>query len=146
MRPLRPSPTNFKLCGAEAEFKRAVELNPADADAWIRYAEFSACMGRREESITLATRAVNLEPVSVGINTTLAWVLFLARRYEEAIARCRDTVELGANQYRIYMYLGNAYAGQGKCGSESHRRRVARAQNTGLLLAVDVGVYLHWSR
>jgi serine/threonine-protein kinase len=100
--------------GAEAEYKRALELNPADTDAWVRYAEFCAYMGRREESINLATRAVKLEPVSVETNVYLALILTFARRYEEAIAQCRKTLELDPNHYVSLVWLGLAYAGLGK--------------------------------
>jgi serine/threonine-protein kinase len=100
--------------GAEAEYKRALDLNPADAESWVRYAEFCAYMGREEDSIGLATRAMKMQPVSLQIRRTLALILIWARRFEEALAQCREIVELDPNYFTGHLYVGLAHAGRGR--------------------------------
>ena len=80
---------------AEAEFKRALELNSNDAGAHVGYAKWLLCQGRTDEALAWAQRARNLDPLgaagdllgSPGI--TEGWILFHARRYEEAIRELR---------------------------------------------------------
>jgi TolB-like protein/DNA-binding winged helix-turn-helix (wHTH) protein/Flp pilus assembly protein TadD len=76
---------------AEAEFERALELNPNDAGAYVGYAKWLMCQGRTDEALAWAQRARDLDPLgtagdllgSPGITT--GWILFHARRYDEAI-------------------------------------------------------------
>ena len=100
--------------GAEAEYKRALELDPGDADACIRYGEFCNYMGRPEEGVALVSRAVKLEPLSLETNVYLGMGLTTARRYEEAVLQFHKTLELDPNYYIALIWLGVACAAQGK--------------------------------
>jgi TolB-like protein/Tfp pilus assembly protein PilF len=71
--------------GAEHEHLRALDLNPGNANARSRYAQFLAGMGRHGEAITEAERALELDPLSLIIHTAVGDVLFYARRYDRAI-------------------------------------------------------------
>ena len=63
---------------SEKEFKRAIELNPNYAEAHQWYAEYLAYMGRHDESIKEAKRALELDPLSLGINHILeGFLIFL---------------------------------------------------------------------
>jgi serine/threonine-protein kinase len=81
---------------AEAEFKRALELNSNDAGAYVGYAKWLMCQGRMDDALIWAQRARDLDPLgsagdllgSPGI--TKAWILFHARRYDEAIRELRS--------------------------------------------------------
>jgi TolB-like protein/DNA-binding winged helix-turn-helix (wHTH) protein/Flp pilus assembly protein TadD len=81
---------------AEAEFKRALELNSNDAGAYVGYAKWLMCQGRMDDALVWAQRARDLDPLgsagdllgSPGI--TKAWILFHARRYDEAIRELRS--------------------------------------------------------
>ena len=79
--------------GAEHEYLRAIDLNPGYATARRWYAQFLAGMGRHEEAIDEAERALELDPLSLIIHTAVGDVFFYARRYDRAIAyyrRCLD--------------------------------------------------------
>jgi TolB-like protein/DNA-binding winged helix-turn-helix (wHTH) protein/Flp pilus assembly protein TadD len=81
---------------AEAEFKRALELNSNDAGAYVGYAKWLMCQGRTDEALAWAQRARDLDPVGaagdlLGIpGITRGWILFHARRYDEAISELRS--------------------------------------------------------
>jgi TolB-like protein/DNA-binding winged helix-turn-helix (wHTH) protein/cytochrome c-type biogenesis protein CcmH/NrfG len=79
---------------AEAEFRRALELNPNYATAHQWYGEFLVYMGRFEEAINEMTRARELDPLSLIINTDLGKVYSMARRYDEAIAQYHAALQL----------------------------------------------------
>lgn len=73
---------------AEAEYKRALELNPNDARAHEHFAMWLLCHGRTDEAVVWAQRAHELDPLG-GAGRTNGFILFHARRYEEAIRELR---------------------------------------------------------
>ena len=79
---------------AEAEFVRAIELNPGYATAHQWYAIMLAEEGRDREALEHAERAVALDPLTGVIRQTLALVNYYGRRYDRAIADGRSAIEL----------------------------------------------------
>jgi DNA-binding winged helix-turn-helix (wHTH) protein len=70
--------------GAEAEFHRALELNPGESATHDYYATaFLLHAGRMEESIAESQRAVELNPLSVHFATDLGSIYYYARKYPE---------------------------------------------------------------
>ncbi len=99
--------------GAEAEFQRSVQLNPAYPTAHHWYAMYLAAMGRREQALAAISRARELDPLSVLINTHVGVVHYLGHQFDQAINRIRDALELDPNYVVAHWYLGQAYAEQG---------------------------------
>ena len=69
---------------AEAEFKRAIELNPGYATAHQWYAIMLAEEGRDREALEHAERAVTLDPLAGVMQQTLGLVNYFGRRYDRA--------------------------------------------------------------
>ena len=69
---------------AEAEFKRAIELNPGYATAHQWYAIMLAEEGRDREALEHAERAVALDPLAGVMQQTLGLVNYFGRRYDRA--------------------------------------------------------------
>jgi TolB-like protein/DNA-binding winged helix-turn-helix (wHTH) protein/Tfp pilus assembly protein PilF len=78
---------------AEAEYKRALDLQPNDALAHLGLAEWLMCQGRMDEALDWAHRARDLDPLGVS-GASVGWILFHARRYDEAIRELRSQVEV----------------------------------------------------
>src|SRR5256885_17213493 len=53
---------DFDWAGAEAEFKRALELSPNSADTYDLYGRMCSAVARYDEAITLQRRAQGLDP------------------------------------------------------------------------------------
>ena len=79
---------------AEKEFQRALALNPDDALGRNWYGGYLSLLGRHSEAIDQHERARQLEPFSLVINANLARALYWGRRYDEAIAHARSTLDL----------------------------------------------------
>ena len=82
---------------AEAEFKRALELNSNDAGAHVGYAKWLLCQGLTDEALAWVQRARELDPLGGagitpvgGVAITNGFILFYARRYDEAIRELRN--------------------------------------------------------
>jgi len=72
---------------AEHEFRRALELNPSLPRAHAFYAEYLLFRLRRiDDAMQELQRAYALDPLLPIAHGDLAWLSFLARRYEESIA------------------------------------------------------------
>jgi TolB-like protein/DNA-binding winged helix-turn-helix (wHTH) protein len=70
---------------AEAEFRRALELNPNSEDAHLGYAFFLMDQGRFTEAIAEAGEVVQLDPLSVVSYGALANVYHYAGRDDDAL-------------------------------------------------------------
>jgi serine/threonine-protein kinase len=80
--------------GAEREFQRGLELNPGYAVGYYRYSLLLMLLGRQDEAYAAATRALQLDPMSLLILTAVGDVLFFSRRYEESASYYRKCHEM----------------------------------------------------
>lgn len=80
--------------GAEAESKRALDLNPGYAMAHQWYSNFLALMGRETEAIAENQKALELDPVSLIINMQAGLPYYFLRRYDQAILHFQRALQL----------------------------------------------------
>lgn len=99
---------------AEREFQRAIDLNPNYATARHWYSIYLATVGRFDESVKQARKAVELDPLSLIINANLGTRLDEARRYDEAADQCRKTLDMDPNFGPGYFCLGISSVQRGK--------------------------------
>jgi tetratricopeptide (TPR) repeat protein len=114
---------------AEADFLRALELNP-DQPQVLNYLGYSwVDMGMNlEEALGMIEKAVEAQPQDGYIVDSLGWAFYRLGRIEEAITVLENAVQLMPNDPEINDHLGDAYWRAG-------RTREARFQWT---IAVDV--------
>ncbi|HKE55471.1 MAG TPA: winged helix-turn-helix domain-containing protein [Pyrinomonadaceae bacterium] len=105
--------SDHDFAGAETEYRRAIELNPDYATAHHWYSEFLAMSGRESEALTEIQAANVLDPLSPVIGTTLAERLFYARRYDEAIAQLRKTLDVSPEFRSAHFVMGLALEQKG---------------------------------
>jgi serine/threonine-protein kinase len=92
--------------GADAAYKKAVALNPGYATAHEWYSSMLSLTGRHEEAIAEAKRAAELDPLSPTINTNLAKIYYVARRYEEARRTLQGIGEVSPDFFWVQYFLG----------------------------------------
>jgi tetratricopeptide (TPR) repeat protein len=92
--------------GAEAAFKRAIDLNPGYATARHWYAEYLTVLGRADQSIAEIKRAQELDPLSLPISIDVGVYTYFARRYDEALAQFQKALEMDANSAQAHRYIG----------------------------------------
>ncbi len=95
--------------GAEADFQRAVALNPGYATAHLWYAEFLRLMGRYEESLAESKRALEADPVSLVANAEMAMTPYYQGRDDEAIRQLKTTLNLDVAFALTHFTLGWVY-------------------------------------
>ena len=103
---------DWDLPGAEAEYKRALQLNPSHLMARVWYAEFLGRMRRFDEAIEQLDRAIALDPLSPISHVSRAMLFFRARRYDEAIRTSQLVLDLNPGYVNALWWLGASYAGK----------------------------------
>ncbi len=126
---------DFDWVAAEAEFKRALELNPGSADAYDLYGRMLAALGRHEEAIPMVRRGHELDPLSH--RTDLASSLLRAGRTAEALEAARHAVEVDPEYGRARATLGWALfrSGDQEAGLAELERGAALAAGDLMFLA-----------
>jgi len=95
--------------GAEAEFKRALELKPGYARAHEWYALFLSILGRFDESMKEMLRAQELDPLSASVSTGIGRIDHFQFKLDEAAAQFKKTLELDPEYAEAYFGLGMTY-------------------------------------
>lgn len=98
--------------GAEAEFRRAVEINPSHATAHQWYAEFLSYAGRYEEAKVQIALASEFDPLSPVITTLRGSPALWSHRYPEAEQSYRAAVAAHPDFGLAHYSLGLSLLGQ----------------------------------
>jgi serine/threonine-protein kinase len=106
---------DWDWASAEREFRRALELNPADTNSRHLYSHYLLALGRFDESLTEAQRAVEQDPISPMMSTHLAEHYHLARQDGLAVAQLKRALELSPRFPTAHVLLGEAYEAQHLC-------------------------------
>ena len=105
---------DYDFAGAEKSFKRAIELDPNYATAHQWYGLLLNYIGKNDAAVKESTKAVELDPFSMIINSDLSVCLFDANRFDEALLQNKKLNELFPDEARFHLGNWNIYAAQGK--------------------------------
>ncbi|HEU5236722.1 MAG TPA: protein kinase, partial [Pyrinomonadaceae bacterium] len=104
---------DWKFSDAEAEWQRAIALNPNYATAHQWYGEQLTYTGRYGEAVAELKRAQGLDPLSLIINAVLGVTYRISRQNDLAIEQLRKTIEMDPNFVRAHLFLAEAYQQEG---------------------------------
>ena len=100
--------------GAEKDLRRALDLEPNNADAHFYYSKLLQTLGRLPEAIYEIERARQLDPLSSVVESMFGQTLYSARRYDEAIPHLKRSIELEPRNFLACRRLANVYAQMGR--------------------------------
>jgi TolB-like protein len=98
---------------ANDEYERALTLAPGNAQVLRFSGVFAAYMGHFDAGVAATRRAVVLDPLARQSHGALAQALYVARRYQEAIAAFAEVISLDPDYKATYGARGFAYYGLG---------------------------------
>jgi TolB-like protein/DNA-binding winged helix-turn-helix (wHTH) protein/Tfp pilus assembly protein PilF len=90
---------------AGKEYKRAIELDPNNANAHHWYAMSLIWVGRTGEAIAEIERASQLDPAGVHINANVGLIFLWARQYDRAVVQAQKTLKLEPNDATSLLVL-----------------------------------------
>jgi len=99
---------------AEQEFRRAIELDPNNANAHHWYSHLLLPMGRVDESLAESQRALQNAPLDLIMNVHLGWHYLYTRQYKPAVDQLTKTLEMDPNYTVARRYLGLTYEQTGQ--------------------------------
>jgi tetratricopeptide (TPR) repeat protein len=99
---------DWDWAGAEASFRRAIELNVGHAQAHHWFSMFLSTRDRHAESLREIRKAQELDPLSIVISQNLGRAYHHARRYDEAVDQYRRTIELESRYYTTHVMLAHS--------------------------------------
>jgi len=105
---------DWDFAEASRQFARALELDSDQAMARIYWSWLMVLQGDIAGAMDQARTAQESEPLSPLVNGGVAHTLYLARRYEEAIAECEKSLEIDPNFILAIHVKGMCHALQGR--------------------------------
>jgi serine/threonine-protein kinase len=126
---------DYDWAGAEADYKRAIELNPNSGVAYDAYGLMLAALERYDEAIEVQQRAHELDPVAHRMD--IATTYLRAGKNEEAMRAILDCLELDPHLALAHATAGWAYILNGKTeqGIASLRKALSLSPDSTLYLA-----------
>jgi len=100
---------DWDWAGGEAEFRRAIDLNPNFPDPRAYYSHLLNILKRPEEAAPQINRALELDPLNGLFQAMYAMDLMYARRYDDAIIFLRKTLETSPHDLVALSTLRSAY-------------------------------------
>jgi serine/threonine protein kinase/TolB-like protein/tetratricopeptide (TPR) repeat protein len=101
---------SWDFAGGEADYRKAIALDPGDATArqWFSL-DLSSIGGRQQEALDEANRAYQLDPLSPIMGIAQAVAYASGRQFDKAIEVCKKIIADNPTFGRAYSVLGNAY-------------------------------------
>ncbi len=96
--------------GAEKDYKRALELDPAYVLAYCWYSFLLSNTGRLEEGIDMAKQAQDLDPLSPYVNTVYGSAYLWAGLTEKALPEFTKALDMDDNFALTLYFLGGAHS------------------------------------
>jgi serine/threonine-protein kinase len=104
---------DWRWSEAEAEYRRALELNPGSSDAHQMYGYLLVATNRLDEAAAAMQRAHELDPLSLPKICGIGEVLLVSRRFDQAATQFRKALDMDPSFGFGYWALGRALLGQG---------------------------------
>ncbi len=84
---------------AEQAFRRAAQLQAEGLGGGTSHAFLMLTLGRLDQAVALAERALEVDPLSAPVAATLAWIYFCARDFDKAVHQSRNAEQLDPQIY-----------------------------------------------
>ena len=132
---------------AEAEYRRALDLNPNNAGALADLSDWLVCQGRSDEAVSTIERARGLDPAAVS-GDAVSEILFLAHRYREAIRESRANLALQPDDPNVLTGLGFSLIANDQPADAIPvlEKAIARSHGSPVPTGILVRAYAHAGR
>ncbi len=124
---------------AEAEFKRAIQLDPNSETSLQWYAELLTTLGRFDEAEVQIQKAERVTS-SLVPRAVHGWILMCADRKEDALRQLLATNEMDSTFALTHWWLGQLYVQLGRFGAAVRELEDATRRDSGTSrIAADLG-------
>ncbi len=124
---------------AEQEFKRAIALDPNNAEALSFYSMFLGFEERFDEAIDQGGRALLVDPLSSLINMNVGWTYFSAGLFDKTLDQVSKMIELEPDFYGSYWLRGAIYLSEGEYDNAVNELKKAVSLGGRQIVLADLG-------
>lgn len=129
---------DWKWAEAEEEFRRALDLNPNNAQAHQWYGNLLlGPLGRNQEAIAELQRALELDPLSLIVNTDLGYAYYLAGDDDSAYHQYQKVLAIDSSFIPVHYDLKLYYEHRGMYDQEI-QELIADYRLTGNFAGADI--------
>jgi len=107
---------DWDWAAAQKELELTLQLDPQATEKSACYVHSLDATGNSEGAITHVRRALELNPLSIGIQGELGCASYYARQYDQALAFSRQTLEMDPNFDMANYNIARAYGQKGMYG------------------------------
>ena len=100
--------TRFDWKGGEASFRKAIEMNPNNAEAHSAYSHLLNILGRPDEAMKQIEIALELDPLNAKIKAFYGIDLLFVHKYDEAVKAFGTALDLNPTQGVAEINICNA--------------------------------------
>lgn len=129
--------------GAEGEFKRAIELNRNNSDAYLGHSVLLTCLGRHKDAIEQMAKARELDPLSLITGALQGQTFLFAGQYERAIESLNKTFEIDPNFWVGHIQLARVFIQQNDFERAIAEAEKAKQFSGGNSEAISLAGYAH---
>jgi non-specific serine/threonine protein kinase len=104
----------YDWIASERRFKKAIQLDPNYGTAHHWLANIYGLIQDNERALSEYKTALELDPLSIVINSEYAWSMTRMKQYDQASKQFERAKEIDPNFCSINIYLGQFYRDQGK--------------------------------
>ena len=121
---------------AEKHFRRAIELNPNYANAYMWYADCLTALGRFDEAHSNIASAIPRDPLNLSVRASAGVAFYYSGKPDSALAVFRRIQAMDTAFVPVYLWLGLTYTELGRYeeGLEAVRRATLLAGRGPVLL------------
>lgn len=99
---------------SEARHRRALELDPGNAQVRLFYAHLLSNIGRHDEAVSEIRRAREIDPASLITNAIEGQILFFAGNYDAAEEALERTIDLEPRFWLAHLFMVRVYLATGR--------------------------------
>jgi TolB-like protein/DNA-binding winged helix-turn-helix (wHTH) protein len=99
---------------AEAEYRRALEINPNSAQAQLGYTSYLSTVGRHGEAISHAEIVNRVDPLALDSRNEALWAYYFSGRLKETVEQSRKAIEFEPDAGLPYAMMALAAADLGQ--------------------------------
>jgi adenylate cyclase len=130
---------DWKWQKAEQEFKRAIALDPHNAEAISFYSMFLGFEERFDEAIDQGARALAIDPLSTLINMNVGWTYFSAGLFDKTLEQVGKMIEVEPDFYGCYWLRGAVYLSEGEYETAVNSLKKAVSLGGRQVVLADLG-------
>lgn len=134
------SQVDWNWDAGEAEVRRAIALEPGNAEAYRVAGYLATTRGQFDDALELLKRAVSLDPLQPWNYIAMGFPVYRKHDYAQAETLYRKAIALGPQEYKAHYVLGAVLLLRGQPAealAEMEREPDAGFRHCGLALAFD---------